>query len=820
MSTRQLRRLHDIVRASTAADADDGDEASECIYSTRKGARGHNRQRKQRQTLVRDPREQQEVEVPENPSIGNLQSLISGKEVSGVPPSASVQQKSRRREAKGDKDLGPGITDKESYNLVSADQVSLNLEQQQCAVDEQRKKRQRGKKSKAKRREQELEEELLLEAALREREQDVDVGAMGCDANLSECESTDLLGLLSLCNPQMLDSRLERIRRFGPTAVEDVGDGRVPARRSDNRPNSQLFAEHPQYLPRFRRSVLATPNRYCWPPYDGLGATLAVQGRDSLGGGGSGNLHCEAEACGPLVYYLDVSAPGVHRADWGLAQSEASHELRGVIDCLGSAPYHIPTLIAVSGVFETMGNLPRAQEAIDLALYHVGVLLSLFPLRQTARHRVIPFCIPSNRQLFQILRCGIQQALRKAAARTAWETAKLVYSLDSTDPLGMLLLLDYLALRARGWAWLVHVYYIVTREVQRKEDPDASRAANLTVGDKLSNRSLSLSLSTLPGYFFSAALAKYFLERELEKHDVTATKPSKLIRSMSPAELQALRDTPSASFMLAHAIGRFPSAAVLLVEKVGSHATPTMTAAWDEISRAHGENSDEKSLHIARLWVARNAEMWTAAEPSAFLRRVCAGGDGLELKLCEVDSSLPQPEAWNYDSIKTDDILGSRLMVIPEHLLRPDTVTEEDMRAEAQRGMHRELTPLERDMLLRFRALYGPLTPPASTMEEEFTSYVAMFEAEGREQEMVRRENPFALFLRTFLPWNNTRDMALREALRSANIPDPVAERNRLERRQEEEEYEEEQREEDDAEWETEDSWEVGDFSLDSDPDL
>nr|CCC92904.1 conserved hypothetical protein [Trypanosoma congolense IL3000] len=806
MSSRQIRRLQNIVKASTGADADEDDYYPVTMKLTRSSKKSKGRRERVGEACsggCHEDSETQQVGLntdgagislqPSQPLNVSTESsaLVIEPRVEQKPTTKAIKEKDEK--TKGKKDLSCTKSQKR---------------QQQQVMDREQRSRVRERGNRPKRREEEIEEELLLDAALREREKDVTDGDMQYNAMDGARESNDLLELLSLCNPKMLNNRLERIKRFGTSAVEDVGDGRVPSRRADGRPASQLFEEHSHHLPRFRHSLFVTPNRYCWPHYDSLGVRMTVmepKAVSHLGGGGGDD--------GASVYYLDVSSAEARRADANLEKcSMESHSVESLMTCFGKAPYHIPTLIVVGSMFETMGKSQCAYEVMDIALYHVGVLLSRFPIRKTARQRRVPFVISSNGPLFYVLRHGIHHALMKAATVTAWELSKLLFSLDSKDPLGMLLLLDYLALRAKGWAWLVHVYYLVLLGPRQKPDGIAASATAWPTANEnvnLPNRELVSLLSTLPGFFFSAALAKHFLDRE---HVLQAKggKPSKVVRSMTQMELHAFQNTPSATVMLADAIGRFPSAAVLLIEKNCRQALRnSVPGVWEEVVREHVNNKREGDLHVSKLWVARNAEIWNTADTGAFLERVITEEDGVYLKSHSIPAFTLRADALippEYMVLKEEDLLGKVIVPLPEHLTDFGDQMEEDMWDETLRASWRELRPLEEDTLLRFTALYGELPSVVGTPAEQFRAYEDMFEADGHEQRFLQRQNLLLLFLRTLLPQSSTRDMALLEALRAAGIPDPVAERNRL--RRQEERLEEEEDVDCSTEGETEDSWE------------
>ncbi|RNF26291.1 putative transcription factor 25-like [Trypanosoma conorhini] len=837
MSARQLRRLQNLVKASTGADVEDDDDAEKTRPSTMRipgGARKSGRRQKA-------AGQQAPVETCSHHGQGEEGGALT----TSVDGKADIHRKTEgqgeRAALAGRREPEVAISSNQEVEARDAPAAVGEVQKKEEMMSERRSKRQRNRNAKAKRREEEREEELLLEAALRQREEDATAGAGGFDTGGKESEEADLLELLSACDVKKLDTREERIRRFGARAVEDVGDGRVPTRRRENRPASLLFAEHGHFAPRFFHSLLATPNRYCWPQYDGLGVALVVKGTKAAKDNHTSKEDSNSMVAGPLVYYLDDATAETRRADMALAVCGSLHAgVEGIMQCLASAPYHIPTLIIASNMFETMGSVPRAQEAIDVALYHVGVLLSRFPVRQTVRRRCMPFSIASNKQLFQVLRCGVQQALRKAATRTAWEIAKLIYSLDDTDPLGMLLQLDYLALRAKRWAWLVQVNFLVTRELELEADGKADES-----NDARSNRRLALALSTLPGFYFSAALAKYFLEREeaacVGATGTTRSKTSKVIREMKSMQLHAFHNTPPAVVMLARAIGRFPSAAVLLVEKLGSQSVlPSAPAAWQDIVKAHETTTEEHSLHVASMWVARNAEMWKAAEPSAFLRQVVQNDDGSWLTSCSGAGNTTTSTAavavtadalhpltpWKHAPLKEEDILGPTLTAIPAHLLDTNELTEEDLRDEARRATRRELAPMEQITLLRFQALYGPLSPPTLLPAEQLARYSTRFEEEGRERQVGEDHNPLLLFFQTLLPWNSTQEMALRAALDAAGVPDPAVNLSRRLRMEDEAagqessyEYEYGEEEEEGDGWETEESWYDERFFIESEDD-
>lgn len=86
---------------------------------------------------------------------------------------------------------------------------------------------------------------------------------------------------------------------------------------------------------------------------------------------------------------------------------------------------------------------------------------------------------------------------RRGCVRTAFEFARLLYSLDPwTDPHGALLHLDFLALKAGMGQWLLDVFGLFeARRTQRKSEPDSR-----------------MDPSLLPGWTYSRALALWMAE--------------------------------------------------------------------------------------------------------------------------------------------------------------------------------------------------------------------------------------------------------------------------------------------------------------------
>ena len=319
-------------------------------------------------------------------------------------------------------------------------------------------------------------------------------------ANITDGEM-DSASLMTVCDPNWLDARQERVRSFGAESVEDVS---VP-RNSNHRP------------PTFRKNLFATPNPRLWPPYKHSGLELIVLQRETS------VVH--------TVYQLVASSTEYRQAQ-KLLDDDLSESLGNVETLLRSSltqfPYHIPTLLALHNAFSTTNDVALAQMMLDKAMYSLGVVLARFPLAQSSTRRSLPWNTPANQIVFKLLHLAVHSALKKGCAKTAHELCKLTLSLDpSVDAMGTTLLLDYTALRCREWHFLVLLHYRCTKEE-----------------------------TAAPHIHFSAALAQFLLEASHRDNGVKGNR-----RKLTDDDSRLLREVGTSSEILRHAVKRFPSAA-------------------------------------------------------------------------------------------------------------------------------------------------------------------------------------------------------------------------------------------------------------------
>lgn len=99
-----------------------------------------------------------------------------------------------------------------------------------------------------------------------------------------------------------------------------------------------------------------------------------------------------------------------------------------------------------------------ASMLIEHALYALETaFISSFSL--TSGNCRLDYRLQENRSMFIVLFKHSQYLERRACSRTALEVAKLILSLEPDhDPLAIILAIDFYALRARQYSWLVQLY--------------------------------------------------------------------------------------------------------------------------------------------------------------------------------------------------------------------------------------------------------------------------------------------------------------------------------------------------------------------------
>lgn len=118
-------------------------------------------------------------------------------------------------------------------------------------------------------------------------------------------------------------------------------------------------------------------------------------------------------------------------------------------------PYHVDTLIQLSDICKLSEDLAMAAELIERALYSLES--TFHPLFNLAKGNMrLDYKQQENRAFYITLFKHLMYVGQRACYRTALEFCKLILALDpEEDPLAIVLLVDFYALRSREFTWFL-----------------------------------------------------------------------------------------------------------------------------------------------------------------------------------------------------------------------------------------------------------------------------------------------------------------------------------------------------------------------------
>ncbi|KAK8734951.1 hypothetical protein OTU49_005742, partial [Cherax quadricarinatus] len=218
---------------------------------------------------------------------------------------------------------------------------------------------------------------------------------------------------------------------------------------------------------------------------------------------------------------------------------------------LNHEPFHVDTLLQVSEIFRLGDDSAMAAQLIERALY---VLESAsHPLFNIATGVCrLQYRQQENRSLFIALFRHILNVGQKGCYRTALELCKLLLNLSpDDDPLAVSLMIDFYALRAQEYEWLVALFDLY--------EP-------------------SKNLSMLPSFAFSVPLALFHLSVGVDQS--SARDKRELVKAAAlaeelgtPEEMRKRADT-----MIQKALIMFPGVLVPLLDKCNIQPDPVVAS--------------------------------------------------------------------------------------------------------------------------------------------------------------------------------------------------------------------------------------------------
>ncbi|KAF6202235.1 hypothetical protein GE061_004633 [Apolygus lucorum] len=130
-----------------------------------------------------------------------------------------------------------------------------------------------------------------------------------------------------------------------------------------------------------------------------------------------------------------------------------------IVGIINTHPYHVDALLQLSDLCRLSDDLSMAAEFIQRALYCLECAFHPSFIISSGRCR-LDYRKQENRSLYISLFKHMMSIGSRACYRTALEFSKLILSLDPDgDPLAIILAMDFYALRAQEYDWLLKMFH-------------------------------------------------------------------------------------------------------------------------------------------------------------------------------------------------------------------------------------------------------------------------------------------------------------------------------------------------------------------------
>lgn len=346
-----------------------------------------------------------------------------------------------------------------------------------------------------------------------------------------DCGGSDRRSVLQV-EHRNLNPETELKRYFGARAV--LGDQR-PRQRNRH----------------FHRSTWITSPKDSWPRFSRPGISMALlQSKDSI------------------HYFSFEHSREYQQVQFKFLDAVESMDPNNIVALLQLNPYHIDSLLQLSDVCRIQEDQEMARDLIERALYSFECAFHpLFSL--TSGTSRLDYLRPENRAFYLALYKHMMFLEKRGCPRTALEYCKLILSLDpDSDPLCMLLLVDFLMLRSREYQSLIQLY----------QDWEEHR-----------------NLSQLPNFAFSIALCHFHHSQQ---------------EDMDPGESDKHRH--KANQLLQNALIMFPGVLIPLLDvcTVQPDATVTSHAFFGPRSQI---GQPQALTELTALYVGRTFNLWKEA---------------------------------------------------------------------------------------------------------------------------------------------------------------------------------------------------------------
>ncbi|KAI1019231.1 hypothetical protein LB503_009352 [Fusarium chuoi] len=345
--------------------------------------------------------------------------------------------------------LGGDDDDEEQYEDEQQQQQpeeAVTETKQPSTSVKSKKKKNKKKKAKAKAAAPEQDEDEI-DKAMRELNIKASTPANTSGSDNTAAQTRRINELLSI-NPYHLKANNEMRSLFGRDVIESAA---AEEEQERNRRPMQREVD----LETFLRGPPGAPKL----PEVSLRRNVFIQGRE----------HWPKQSAGGLTMKEVAKAEDGSFTEYAYAHEQSYDALQAffftcvqigdpqrMIVLLKKAPYHVSTLLQVSSIAKQDQNQALAAELCERALFTFGrVTTNAFRQNIEQGKARLDFRRPENRQFWLAGYHYLKSLMRKGTNRTALEWAKLMYSLDPSDPYAMRHFIHWLAIRAHESQWLI-----------------------------------------------------------------------------------------------------------------------------------------------------------------------------------------------------------------------------------------------------------------------------------------------------------------------------------------------------------------------------
>ncbi|KAI0938885.1 hypothetical protein AcV5_000459 [Taiwanofungus camphoratus] len=373
-----------------------------------------------------------------------------------------------------------------------------------------KKERKTLKKQKAKENRDDMDEVDKALAELSMKYPDLQQAATSTNSSPAARNASRTLSSLLSVSLQHLDSEAEMRKFFGSKVISAAKSSTAGSSPSSRRTVAT------------QRSNLTRPQPTWWPAQMREGLSVRLLSEEEIE-----HMHARHRwnpLHGDRIWTVEYSKK-YRGATLAFMQTVMSGDPEGFWNLLRFLPYHADTLLQLSEVYYHREEHSTAADYIDRALFtYERAFIGSFNF--TSGVNRLDFDRVENRPFFLALHRQVFDLQRRGCMRTAFEFARLLYSLDPwTDPHGALLHLDFLAIKADMGEWLLEIWDLFA---EQGFNPDHYKCR--------------MRVTVLPGWAYARALALY--AREEAKGDKNHYKSTDALK-------RAILDFPSVVPLLA-----------------------------------------------------------------------------------------------------------------------------------------------------------------------------------------------------------------------------------------------------------------------------